>query len=96
VDRRKLFEISVQVGVGPSLAFLRKQRGLRNLLRLSASSADRLHDTLAPHIGDPELNIVGFHYFTFNRLIETWRWAQEKRPGSTTIGSEAQREVRPT
>ncbi|HKP18668.1 MAG TPA: methylenetetrahydrofolate reductase [Gaiellaceae bacterium] len=96
VDRKKLLEISIQVGVGPSLAFLRKQRGLRNLLRISASSADRLQDTLAPHIGDPKLNIAGFHYFTFNRLIDTWSWAQEKRPGSTTIGSEAQREVRPT
>ena len=38
VDRRKLLEISMRVGVGPSLSYLRKQRGLRNLLRLSASS----------------------------------------------------------
>ena len=79
VDRRKLLEISVRVGVGPSLSFVRKQGGLRNFLRLSATSADSLYDALAPHAGDPQVGIAGFHYFTFNRLLETWRWEQEKR-----------------
>ena len=78
VDRRKLLEISVRVGVGPSLAFLRKQRGLRNLLRLSGFSLERLHDALEPHVGESRLNIVGFHYYTFNRLLDTWRWEQER------------------
>lgn len=78
VDRRRLLEISVRVGVGPSLSFLRKQRGLRNLLRLSARSADRLYDALAPRLEDPDLNLAGFHYFTFNRLLETWSWEREK------------------
>jgi methylenetetrahydrofolate reductase (NADPH) len=79
VDRRKLLEISVRVGVGPSLSFLRKQRGLKNLLRLSGRSADRLYDALAPRLGDPELKLEGFHYFTFNRLVETWKWERAKR-----------------
>jgi methylenetetrahydrofolate reductase (NADPH) len=79
VDRRKLLEISARVGVGPSLSFLRKQGGLRNLLRLSGSSADRLYDALAPHVGDGRLNLAGFHYFTFNRLVETWTWEHGKR-----------------
>lgn len=80
VDRAKLLEISMRVGVGPSLSFLRKQRGLRNLLRLSASSADRLYDALALHD-----EVSGFHFFTFNRLLETWRWAQAKQSRSNTI-----------
>jgi len=78
VDRGKLLEISMRVGVGPSLSFLRKQGGLRNLLRLSARSADHLDDELAPHVGDPQLNLSGFHYFTFNRLLQTWKWEREK------------------
>lgn len=78
VDRAKLLEISMRVGVGPSLSFLRKQGGLRGLLRLSGASADRLYDALAPHVGDPALNIAGFHYYTFNRLVETWTWEREK------------------
>ncbi len=81
VDRAKLLEISMRVGVGPSLSFLRKQGGLRNLLRLSAGSADSLYDALAPRVGDPGLNITGFHYFTFNRVLDTWRWEQGKRTG---------------
>jgi methylenetetrahydrofolate reductase (NADPH) len=60
--------------VGPSLAFLRKQGGLRNLLRLSASTAASLYDALSPRIGEPQLGIAGLHYFTFNRLLDTWRW----------------------
>ena len=78
VDRLRLLEISAKVGVGPSLSFLKKQRGLRNLLRLSGGSGDRLYDALAPHVGDPELAVEGFHLFTFNRLVETWEWEREK------------------
>lgn len=77
VDRRRLLEISRRVGVGPSLRFVRKQR-LGTLFRLSGSSADRLYDAVAPHVGDPELNLSGLHYFTFNRLRETWEWQQRK------------------
>jgi methylenetetrahydrofolate reductase (NADPH) len=79
VDRTKLLEISMRVGVGPSLSFLRKQGGLRGLLRLSGASAETLYGTLAPQLGDPELRLAGFHYYTFNRLVETWTWEREKR-----------------
>jgi methylenetetrahydrofolate reductase (NADH) len=78
VDRKKLLEISMRVGVGASLSFLRKQGGVRNLLRVSGTSADRLYDALAPSVGDHDLNVEGFHWFTFNRLVETWTWRQEK------------------
>jgi methylenetetrahydrofolate reductase (NADPH) len=71
VDTRKLLEISMRVGVGPSLSYLRKQRGVRNLLRLSGL-ADRLFDALAPRVDS-------FHFFTFNQLLDTWRWAHDKR-----------------
>ncbi|HZO63305.1 MAG TPA: methylenetetrahydrofolate reductase [Gaiellaceae bacterium] len=84
VDRAKLLEISMRVGVGPSVSFLRKQGGLRNLLRLSRSSADRLFDALAPHD-----ELAGFHYYTFNRLRETWTWVQGKRAATTTISEHA-------
>lgn len=84
VDRRRLLEISMRVGVGPSLRYLRKQR-LGSLFRLSGSSADRLYDAIAPHVGDPDLNLSGFHFFTFNHLRETWEWHEAKaRVGSVT------------
>jgi methylenetetrahydrofolate reductase (NADPH) len=95
VDRRKLLEISTRVGVGASLRFLRKQRSLFGLLRLSRRSADTLYDALAPHVDDPQLGIAGFHYFTFNRLLETWRWEREKRSATNSIGSLLHTEVTP-
>jgi methylenetetrahydrofolate reductase (NADPH) len=88
VDPRRLLEISVKVGVGPSLRYLRKQRGLLRLFR-SSGSADALYDALAPH----DDVIDGFHYFTFNRLLDTWNWERDKR---TSMAPEAQKEVTPT
>jgi methylenetetrahydrofolate reductase (NADPH) len=88
VDRRRLLEVSVKVGVGPSLRFLRKQRGLRRFFRLRAS-ADALYDALAPHGGE----LAGFHFFTFNRLLDTWAWQLDKR---NSIAPEAEKEVTPT
>jgi methylenetetrahydrofolate reductase (NADPH) len=70
VDPRRLLEISLRVGVGPSISYLRKQRRLRSLF--SSASAERVHDAL---VGRDE--IAGFHYFTFNRLLDTWSWARE-------------------
>ncbi len=73
VSRTKLLELSARIGVGPSLSFLRKQRGIRALLS-KGSTADKLYAKLAPAVDDPELNIAGFHIFTFNQLLETWQW----------------------
>jgi methylenetetrahydrofolate reductase (NADPH) len=76
----RLLEMSARIGVGPSMAFIRKQRGLGNLLSLfRRSQADRLYDALAPAVGDPILDIAGFHYFTFNQLIATYEWQHDKR-----------------
>lgn len=73
VSRTKLLELSARIGVGPSLSFLRKQRGIRALLS-KGSTADKLYAKLAPAVDDPELNLAGFHIFTFGQLLETWRW----------------------
>jgi methylenetetrahydrofolate reductase (NADPH) len=81
VARRKLLEMSVRIGVGTSLSFVRKQRGLRNLLS-RRSTLDRLYDGLASTLDDPQLNIAGFHYFTFNQLVDTWEWQLEREGGT--------------
>ena len=77
VARTRLLEMSVRIGVGPSLAFVRKQRGLRSLLSRK-STADRLYQALVPALDDPALDLAGFHYFTFNQLVETWEWYCEQ------------------
>jgi methylenetetrahydrofolate reductase (NADPH) len=84
VDHRKLLEMSMRIGVGSSLSFLRKQRGfVRNLLGPSRHAADHLFDDLVPALADGRLGVTGFHYYTFNKLVDTWRWDREKRGGWT-------------
>jgi methylenetetrahydrofolate reductase (NADPH) len=78
VERRRLLEVSVRIGVGPSLRFVRKQRGLRTLLRRPELVADELFDALVSRARDPHLGIQGFHYFTLNQLCETWSWERDK------------------
>jgi methylenetetrahydrofolate reductase (NADPH) len=77
VTRRKLLRMSARIGVGPSLDFLRKQKGLRALLS-RRSTADRLYEGVVPLLDDPLLTLAGFQYFTFNELLQTWEWHQKK------------------
>jgi methylenetetrahydrofolate reductase (NADPH) len=77
VSRAKLLELSARIGAGPSLEFLRKQRGLRSLLS-RGSTADRLYDALAGTPDDPVLGVAGFHIFTFNQLLDTFEWERAK------------------
>ncbi len=78
VDRKRLVEVSMRIGVGPSVAYVRKQRGLRALLRRPTSTADKLIEALVPCMDEPDLNVAGFHYYTLNALIDTWNWEREK------------------
>lgn len=68
VDRRRLLEISVRIGVGTSLSFLRKNHGAHRLVR-GATSAQML-DAMRPLVGS-SLGIAGLHLYTFNRLVDT-------------------------
>jgi len=78
VDRRRLLEVAMRIGVGPSLAFIRKQRGLRSLLGKSNVMPDPPYEAVASALGDPELGIAGFHFYTFNQLCDTWKWHCER------------------
>jgi methylenetetrahydrofolate reductase (NADPH) len=77
VKRRRLLEMSARIGVGQSISFVRKQRGIRQLLS-RRSAVDRLYDALVPALSDAELRIAGFHFFTFNQLVDTWEWYRQK------------------
>lgn len=91
VDRRRLLEVSVRVGVGPSLRFLRRQRSVGRLLRGPGDAAQRFYDAIDAERADPRLGIVGFHLFTFNALVATWRWQQERCAGHDRPAADARR-----
>jgi methylenetetrahydrofolate reductase (NADPH) len=69
-DRRRLLEISMRVGVGASLSFVRKQQGLRRLVGRRTDVTRDLFSTYATLLGG-SLGIEGVHFFTFNSLIDT-------------------------
>ena len=77
VDRRRLLEVSMRVGVGQSLAFLHRQRGIRRLLARERDLAETLLDAIAPMI-DRDLGIAGVHFYTFNHLVQTIRFAETR------------------
>ncbi|HEY2653029.1 MAG TPA: methylenetetrahydrofolate reductase [Solirubrobacteraceae bacterium] len=82
VDRRRLLELSLRVGVGTSVSFIRKQRGVRVFARRGPGAAGALVDAIGPLAGG-ESGIAGLHFFTFNRLAETVRFADERFGGQS-------------
>jgi len=82
VDRVRLMKMALRLGIGTSLSFLRKQRGWWHLLGFPASAGDRVHDALEGCLEDPRRNLAGFHYYTFNELVDTWTWERERHGGA--------------
>ena len=77
-DRLKLVQISARIGVGQSVRFLSKHRGLvGRFIRPGGYTPDELLEGLAPVLEDPEASILGVHIYTFNQCETTERWRQE-------------------
>lgn len=92
VDRKKLLQISLKVGVGDSIRFLRKQAGLAGMLLKSGGySPDDLVEKLAPYAGDKDYGIAGLHIYTFNQVESTEQWRQQMLGLEKTGGKEAPR-----
>jgi len=74
----RLISLSLKIGVGQSLKVLKKQKGLvRKMISAKPYRPDDLLAGLQPHLDDPELNIPGFHLFSFNNIERTERWRVE-------------------
>jgi len=74
----KLIALSLRIGVGQSVKVLRKQKGLvRKMLSAKPYQPDDLLAGLNPSLGDPKLDIPGFHLFSFNNVESTERWRAE-------------------
>ncbi|HTX11788.1 MAG TPA: methylenetetrahydrofolate reductase [Solirubrobacteraceae bacterium] len=77
VDRRRLLELSLRVGVGASVSFIRKQRAVRLLARPGLGPAGELLGAIGPQVG-VESGVAGLHFFTFNRLVETVQFVEQR------------------
>jgi methylenetetrahydrofolate reductase (NADPH) len=74
-DRMKLMRISTRIGVGRSMKFLSRHRGLlRAFAEPGGYTPDELLEDLAPTLPDPVAHIVGVHIYTFNQVETTERW----------------------
>ncbi len=74
----RLMSLSLQIGVGQSLKHLRKQKGLlRKFVTAKPYQPDDLLEGLRPFLDDQELNISGFHLFSFNDVERTENWRAE-------------------
>ena len=91
VDRAKLVRISMRVGLGDSVRYLRKQSGVVGRL-LAGYTPDELVRGLADTITDPSNGVAGWHLFTFNHVDQTERWRRQLlaqlRPAGTAGGTE--------
>jgi len=75
VDRRKLLEISLRIGVGQSARYLKKNRGvIASLLGRRRYRPDALLKQLAPHFDEPVAGLAGVHVNTFNQVDATVAW----------------------
>ncbi|MXZ07319.1 MAG: methylenetetrahydrofolate reductase [Acidimicrobiia bacterium] len=77
-DRLKLARISTRIGVGQSVRFLTKHRGLvSRFVRPGGFAPDELLEDLIPRLDGPESDVKGVHIYTFNQCDTTERWRQE-------------------
>jgi len=78
VRRTKLLEISLRIGVGDSIRYLRKRGGtVARLLRSRAYRPDGFVADVASRLEGRAADVVGFHINTFNQVESTERWRQE-------------------
>ena len=74
VDMKKLMRISMKIGLGESLRYLRKQHNVGKIV--TGYAPTELFHELGPTVNDPEYNIAGWHLFTFNEVAKTRQWLE--------------------
>ncbi|MFP4636575.1 MAG: methylenetetrahydrofolate reductase [Nitriliruptoraceae bacterium] len=76
IDRSRLLRVSLRVGLGDSVRYLKKQHEVATKM-MAGYTPDELVAGLADLVGDPYAGVLGWHVFTFNEVERTDRWRQE-------------------
>lgn len=77
VAMTRLIPVAARIGVGASIRFLTRHRGLWRRLLSPDYSPTALLAELSPLLADPGAGVVGVHLYTFNQVEATERWRQE-------------------
>jgi len=77
LSRRKLLEISLRVGVGDSLRYVRKHGGLVARLMRRSFRPDDFLAGISGRLSQSNPGVRGFHVNTFNQLEAVERWRQQ-------------------
>ncbi|HEV3382497.1 MAG TPA: methylenetetrahydrofolate reductase [Trebonia sp.] len=89
LQTRKLFELSLKIGVGSSIRYLTKQHGfIGNVLRGSSYQPDELLRQMGSDLSSDELAIERVHLFSFNQIAPTVEW-QARITGPATRAQES-------
>ena len=73
----KLIEISLRIGVGDSIRYLRKHGGMVGRFLLGEYRPDDLVEEATRLAGREELKVKGVYIYTFNQLENTERWRRD-------------------
>jgi methylenetetrahydrofolate reductase (NADPH) len=79
VDAARLLRISAKIGIGDSLRFLRKQRGVVARL-VTGYTPNDLVEGLTHVVTNPANGVPGWHLCTFNEIQKTEAWRQKIAP----------------
>jgi methylenetetrahydrofolate reductase (NADPH) len=77
VQQAKLVRMSMRIGLGESVRFLRHQHGWLTRLLTRQFRPDGLLRDLVPTIADPAAGVAGLHLYTFNEVARTERWRRQ-------------------
>ncbi|MBP6996216.1 MAG: methylenetetrahydrofolate reductase [Phycicoccus sp.] len=83
VERAKLLRMATMIGVGQSMSFLKKQRGIFARIAAPGFHPDRFVARIAALSADNQLGIEGLHVFTFNQVDVIERWREESLAKAT-------------
>lgn len=78
VDPAKLLKMATTIGVGDSMRFLRKQRGVFARIALPGFSTNRFVHRVAALAATDRLGIAGLHLYSFNQVEKTETWRREQ------------------
>jgi methylenetetrahydrofolate reductase (NADPH) len=82
LNTRKLFELSLKIGVGSSVRFLNKQNNLLgNLVFSNGYVPQSLMADICRMDSFASLGIEGIHLFSFNQIEQTMRWQRDFADG---------------